>query len=121
MHPAGGQHLRHGGYERRCSPGQTHRLRLLRRPRVALRRFARHAFEHDVAGAGPAEGRQTQFAHERGQGRLHAGPDPGRAEIEPVVARCAGGVNGQDAAPETVSGFEELKVRACPPHQGAPR
>ena len=30
---------------------------------------------------------------------------------------CAGGVHGQDAAPETVSGFEELKVRAGLPHQ----
>ena len=26
-------------------------------------------------------------------------------------------VHGQDAAPEPVSGFEELKVRACLPHQ----
>ena len=117
MHPAGRQYLRHGAYERRGSPGQAHRLRLLRRPRVALRRFARHALEHDVADAGLAEDREIQFVDERGEGRLHAGPDPGRAEIEPVVARCAAVVHGQDAAPETVPGFEQLEVRACFPHQ----
>jgi hypothetical protein len=89
----------------------------LRRPGVALRRFARHAFEHDVAGAGLAEGRETQFVDERGEGRLHAGPDPRRPEVKPVVARRAGVIHGQDAAPEPGSGFEELKVRACLLHQ----
>jgi hypothetical protein len=45
---------------------QAHRLRLLRRSRVTLNWFARHAFEHDVAGAGLAEDPKIQFADERG-------------------------------------------------------
>ncbi len=56
---------------------------------------------------------EAELANERVQGRLRAGPEPGRAEVEPVRRRVPGRVNRQDTTAQPLAGLKEPEDDAC--------
>jgi hypothetical protein len=79
---------------------------------IALEGLARHAVDDDIALAVLRHGGETQLLHQSPYGGLHAGPEPGRPEIEAVSGGTASLISGLDASPQPVARLKELKVDA---------
>lgn len=101
-----------GTHQHRRSSGKSHGARFLPEAGEALWRTVGQAFDQHVALVVLREGGEPELRHRHRHGRVHPGPEPGGAQVEPFLDGPPAGTGGKDAATEPVARLEDAEADA---------